>query len=120
MSSSGHVSHSRALSWTTTGSLIILWSPSAFGELPSSLSPYRWVSNLHPRNFLGAPARRIAKKPPSRERKQAPASAVVATVSASLNADCDNDAAVYGTPRSRGDGGDADHRLEEVARPARK
>src|SRR5215211_2390515 len=58
---SRHVSHSRALSWTTTGSLIILWSPSAFGERPSSLSPYRWVNNLHPSNFLGAPARRTAK-----------------------------------------------------------
>jgi hypothetical protein len=43
---------------------------SASGELQSSLSPYRWVNNLHPSNFLGVPARRTAKNPPSRVRGQ--------------------------------------------------
>jgi hypothetical protein len=49
-----------------------------------------------------------------------PPGAVVATEPASVDADCDNGAALYGTRGSRRIYEHAAYRLEEVARPARK
>ena len=57
---------------------------------------------------------------PYLKRKEAPLAAVVATDPASVDADCDNGAALQCSARSRGCGGAADRRLAGVARRRRR